>query len=632
MKKSITYFLLFLAFNTSLLYGQAPGLQWAKVFGTGSLNDAFSIQQTKDGGYIVAGQTSVGYGRDQFLVIKTDGSGNIVWQQSFGGSNSQSANSVQQTSDGGYIVAGESNSVDGVVTGNHGGFDYWIVKLDASGNLIWQKSLGGSQADLAMSIQQTTDGGYIIGGESQSNDGDVSGNHGNYDDWIVKLDANGNLQWQKSYGGSNLDVIYSIRQTKDGGYIAAGLSASQNGNVTGVHDITYGDFWIIKLDNQGNLKWQKALGGSDYDLANCVRQTTDGGYIVAGFSRSANGNVTGNHGDYDAWVVKLDSNGNLIWQNSYGGSSADFAYSIEQTPDGGYVFAGGTASNDAQVSGMHGGEDFWVVKIDGSGNLQWQVPLGGSSYEEARSINQTSDGGYVVAGYTNSTDGNVTGHTNSNYVCWVTKLSAGGSGGGGGTCNCVAPSGGISTGSITSSGATLQWGTISCMVGYQVQYKTSTAGTWTTVNVTSNTGTKILSGLRSSTNYQWKVASQCSSNPNTYSAFSSVQTFKTLSRNRTLSALSVAEAANTETEEIHSIRATIWPNPASGILKLNIETEETSTMVRVINITGQVIMEKNIYAANGNNNQLDISKLLPGLYCVYIRSGNNYVCRKFLKQ
>ena len=220
------------------------------------------------------------------------------------------AHSIQQTKDGGYIVAGSAESNNGDVTGHHGQSwyaDYWIVKLDSYGNLQWQKSLGGSSYDYSGSIQQTNDGGYIVAGNSQSSDGDVTVNHGgnNYGDyWIVKLDSYGNLQWQKSLGGTNDEALSSIQQTNDGGYIVAGYSDSNNGDVSGNHSTNY-DYWIIKLDSIGNLQWQKCLGGTDNDKANSIQQTNDGGYIIAGSSNSNNGDVTGNHGNNDYWIVKL---------------------------------------------------------------------------------------------------------------------------------------------------------------------------------------------------------------------------------------------------------------------------------------------------------------------------------------
>ncbi|MDR0647870.1 MAG: InlB B-repeat-containing protein [Synergistaceae bacterium] len=403
-----------------------PGIQWQRSLGGSSYEVARSIQQTSDGGYVVAGisqsndgDISGNHGSYDCWVAKLDAGGNIVWQKSLGGSNSDAAYAIQQTSDGGYIVAGISQSNDGDVSGNHGSNDYWVVKLDAGGNIVWQKSLGGSNGDIAYSIQQTSDGGYIVAGMSFSNNGDITGHHGIRDCWVVKLDTGGTIEWEKSLGGSGYDDAHSIQQTSDGGYIVAGISDSNDGDVTGNHGNW--DYWIVKLNAGGTIVWQKSLGGSGNDLAYAIDQTGDGGYVIAGQSESTDGDVSGNHGDMDYWVVRLDASGNIQWQKSLGGSDNDQAHSIRQTSDGGYIVAGYSQSTDGDVSGNHGDTDYWVVKLDASGNTQWQKSLGGSDSEMTQSIQQTGDGGYIVAGSSNSIDGDVIGnHGDHDY--WIVKL------------------------------------------------------------------------------------------------------------------------------------------------------------------------------------------------------------------
>jgi hypothetical protein len=411
----------------------APVIQWEKSLGGSDDDTAFSIQQTADGGYIVAGYSistdgdvTGNHGWDYWdnWVVKLDAGGEIQWQKCLGGSAGDEARSIQQTADGGYIVAGRSWSTDGDVTGHHGRGDYWVVKLDAGSEIQWQKCLGGSDGDSAFSIQQTTDGGYIVAGYSDSSDGDVTGHHGNndYNDyWVVKLDAGGEIQWQKCLGGS---TAFSIRQIADGGYIVAGYSTSTDDDVTGNHG--GGDYWVVKLDADGEIQWQKCLGGSGWEEARSIQQTTDGGYIVVGGSGSSDGDVTGNHGRGDYWVVKLDAGGEIQWQKCLGGSHGDSATSIQQTADGGYIVAGGSDSTDGDVTGNHGSTDYWVVKLDGTGGIQWQKYLGGSGEDFATSIQQTADGGYIVAGGSDSTDGDVTGHHGNHHGSsdyWVVKLA-----------------------------------------------------------------------------------------------------------------------------------------------------------------------------------------------------------------
>ncbi|MEX2350099.1 MAG: hypothetical protein WD554_04410, partial [Flavobacteriaceae bacterium] len=420
-------FLLFLCclYNSPII-AQAPAIEWEQNYG-GSANDATNdIQQTVDGGYILAGYSSSNdgdvsgnQGGPDYWVVKLDESGVLVWQKTLGGTGYDVAHSVQQTADGGYIVAGFSNSNDGDVSGNHGDFDYWIVKLDSNGSLIWQKSLGGTGDDRAYSIQQTADGGFIVAGESDSNNGDVSGNNGLTDFWVVKLDENGVLVWQKSLGGTGYDVAHSVQQTADGGYIVAGESDSNNGDVSGNNGLD--DIWVVKLDENGMLIWQKSLGGSIGERALSIQETIDGGYIVVGYSNSNDGDVSENFGGDDMWVVKLDNNGVLVLQKALGGSSLDSAHSIQQTTDWGYIIAGQTYSNDGLVSVNNGEVDYWVVKLDDIGTLLWEKALGGTSKDVATSIWQTLDGGYIVAGYSDSIDGDLSGNY-GNIDFWIVKL------------------------------------------------------------------------------------------------------------------------------------------------------------------------------------------------------------------
>jgi len=419
-------------FLITVIFAQ-PSIVWQKSLGGSNDDGANSIQQTSDGGFIVVGATESNDGNVSghhaywdFWVVKLNSSGNIIWQKCLGGGDDDWARSIQKTSDGGFIVAGITWSNDGDVNGNHGWYDFWVVRLNSSGNIVWQKCLGGSDNEEAHSIQQTSDGGFIVAGRSYSNDGDVSGNHGLEDFWVVKLNYSGSIVWQKCLGGSGDDAAISIQQTSDGGFILAGWTDSNDGDVSGSHG-DY-DYWVVKLNSSGNIVWQKCLGGSGDDAAISVQQTSDGGFIVAGWAESNDGDVSGNHGDYDYWVVKLNSSGNIVWQKCLGGSNEDKAFSIQQTSDGGFIVVGATESNDGDVSGHHGSDsttDYWVVKLNSSGNIIWQKCLGGSSDDAAFSIQQTSDGGFIVAGWTASNDGDASGnHGNRDF--WVVKLSPSG--------------------------------------------------------------------------------------------------------------------------------------------------------------------------------------------------------------
>jgi len=432
MKKN--YFLLnsliVLLWVNSTTNGQPP-IKWQKALGGSDYDAAYGMTKTIDNGFITVGETHspndgdvTGYngGFADVWIVKLDANGNLEWQKCLGGSGNDGGSSIIQTTDSGYIFVGYTTSNDSNVNGNHGGFDMWVVKLDANGNLLWQKSLGGTWDDYGMSVVQTTDGGYAVGGTSYSYNGDVSGNHGNGDFWVVKLDASGNIQWQKALGGSDLDQLNALAQTADGSYVAIGGTSSNDGDVSGNHGGA--DMWVVKLSASGNIQWQKALGGTMSDGGFSIIQTNDGDFIISGSTASNDGNVSGNHGgNSDNWVVKLNVNGNLLWQKALGGSASDQGFSVIQTIDNGYTIAGFSSSNDGDVSGNHGQNDMWIIKLDASGNIQWQKALGGSGSEIAYSIIEVADSNsYVIAGRTTSNDGDVSGN-HGNYDFWVVKIS-----------------------------------------------------------------------------------------------------------------------------------------------------------------------------------------------------------------
>jgi hypothetical protein len=431
----ISYFLI-----AKFTFSQVPVLQFQKSLGGSDQDRGTCIATLPNNQYIVAGEAvswdgdlNGNHGGLDLWLVKLDSSFNVVWQKALGGSYQESASAIYQTDDGGFIIGGTASSDNGDVVGLHIDFfpegDYWIIKTDSSGNIEWQKCLGGTEEDYCNDLHQTSDSGFIVIGEASSNDGDITGHYGCngcYEDyWIVKLDKFGSIQWEKSYGGSSYDFGYGIIQTTDGGYIACGATTSSDSDVTFNHG-SY-DAWIIRLDISGNLLWQKSLGGSQDEVASKILQTNDGGFIFVGNTRSIDGDVIGNHGDLDVWIFKLDSNGGIQWQKCLGGSGPDLGWDIQLT-DGGYLISGEADSFDGDVTGSHGLGDFWIVKIDTFGNIVWQKSLGGSGTESANEIRSTSDSGLVVIGTSFSNDGDVTG--NHGGLCgntcddyWIVKLS-----------------------------------------------------------------------------------------------------------------------------------------------------------------------------------------------------------------
>jgi len=343
--------------------------QWARTYGGSEDDFAYSIQQTSDGGYIVAGVT------DSFVdesgdiwILKLASDGTIEWQKTYGRGYGDGAYSIQQTSDGGYVVAGYYPTV---------GWNIWVLKLSSDGNIEWQKYYGESDAgEIAYSIQQTNNGGYIVISEIRYYDPlrhDIS---------VLKLASNGDMEWYKAYRGSEHEYAYSVQQTSDGGYVVAGQTDSFGAGNS--------DIWILKLASDGTIEWQKTYGGYASDGANSIQRTVDGGYVVAGETSSFGAGST------DIWVLKLSSDGTIEWQKTYGGSQRDEASFIQQTVDGGYVVAGETSSFGA------GSTDIWVLKLSSDGTIEWQKTYGGYASDAASSIQQTVDGGYIVAGFTNT--------------------------------------------------------------------------------------------------------------------------------------------------------------------------------------------------------------------------------------
>ena len=356
------------------------------------------------------GDLDIHFGGRDFWISKINNDGEIIWDGIYGGSLSDEFTCIVYTNDGGLIAGGYTYSNDGDVFGNHGNTDYWIIKIDAIGNIEWQKTYGGSNTDILRSIILTTDGGFILVGDSQSDDGDINDHHGSTlesDFWVIKINSVGEIEWERSLGGSDDDEPGSVLLTSEGSYLISGWTKSVDGDVSFNHGNR--DIWLVKLDVEGNILWEKTYGGSGNDYSYSSAKTFNHGFIFSGSTESNDGNVSGYHGGfYDVWIVKTDSIGNLEWSKTYGGSDEEQSYDIIQTVDSNFSFTGYSFSSDDDVLNNYGEDDAWVVKIDSLGNLIWQLSLGGTDRDQLYSIIAADEDTYMLAGATLSTDGDIT--------------------------------------------------------------------------------------------------------------------------------------------------------------------------------------------------------------------------------
>ncbi|MDG1111536.1 MAG: hypothetical protein P8N22_07135 [Polaribacter sp.] len=333
--------------------------------------------------------------------------GEITTIKNYGGSKNDVANAVVKTQDGGAAVLGYTQSINGDISDKTvEDFDFWILKLDAENNIQWSKTFGGSEDDRGNDILQTKDGGFAILGYSTSSNLDVPGNAGSQDFWMIKLDANGTISWSKTFGYLGADFGTTLLQTADNSYLITGVldvtASGGQGNSRNSQRHAGGDIWAIKLSENGDLQWSKYFGGSFTDAPFGIVETEDHNFIIAGSSDSADVDISNNNGSYDFWVLKITSNGSLLWERSFGGSEIDEARAITATNDGNFIIVGDTRSADKDVSNNHGAADVWIIKMNTDGNLIWEKTIGGSSFDVARSVARAQDNGFIISGSSRS--------------------------------------------------------------------------------------------------------------------------------------------------------------------------------------------------------------------------------------
>lgn len=373
--KSFALLIFLFLFNLTLF----AQISFQKAYGGGSVEGSWCVKQTSDMGYIITAESlSFDPGGNDLYIVKTDSLGSLEWTKTFGASPFlEYGNYVIETFDGGYISLGRAESF------GFGSSDFYLIKMDSVGNMLWSKTYGGPSYEEGYSMAQTADSGFVLAGYTESF------GSGQSDLWVIKTDTSGNIEWTKTYGGTGTEGIsgfgnISIHQIYDDGFVLAGYT-----NSFGAGSF---DFYLLRIDSIGNLDWSKTYGGAgiDYGYGNSVGRTDDGGYIITGHTESFGAGMS------DVYVVKADSVGTLEWSRTFGGSDVDYGYSIQQTSDFGYIIGGATASFG------NGGFDAYLLKIDVNGELMWSRAIGGSQDDYAFSVDQTADEGYILTGYTSS--------------------------------------------------------------------------------------------------------------------------------------------------------------------------------------------------------------------------------------
>jgi hypothetical protein len=355
-------------------YSLENTLEWQKTFGGSEDDRAADILETLDGGFAILGYSkssdidvSTNAGAQDFWLLKISSKGNLLWEKIFGFSGADYGTALLATKDGGFLLTGvldvsssggQGNAKSTAI--NHAGGDYWAIKTDGSGNLEWSRFFGGSFTEIPLGIVETPNHNFIIAGSSDSNDFNISNNKGTYDFWIVKITSAGDLLLEKSFGGSGIDEARAITSTSDGNFIMVGDTRSSDIDVATNNGAA--DVWIVKFSTEGNLIWEKTIGGTSFDTARAIYKTQDNGFLIAGSSRSLDNDFE-NNGQNDALILKIDSNGSLLWQKTIGGSQIDFLYGITELNNKAIIAVGESSSSDKDITENKGFTDALIIQM-----------------------------------------------------------------------------------------------------------------------------------------------------------------------------------------------------------------------------------------------------------------------------
>jgi hypothetical protein len=412
IKLCVLVLLPFVAFNQSI--------EWKKCYGGSDEERAYKIIPCSNQEFLIIGQTkssdgdvSANQGSSDYWLVKIDANGDILWEKTFGGSFYESAYDITGTNDGGFIIAGKKNYIDGMPTNS----DFWIIKINSDGNMVWENTYGGSNFDIPSNIIATDDNGFIVAGVTFSDDGDITGNESNkWAAWIIKINASGTLVWEKTFLISDCINFGGIIGTpQDGMIFTADICESDS------------DFIIIRLDSEGEVVWEKTYGGSLNDVPHAIAKGYEyQGYFIVGKTASEDGDIIGNHGSFDFWLLQIDDDGELVNSHCYGGSDPDIPFDISPLGNNELLIAGVTESDDGDVKNEDDFGDFWIINTAYDGTLNWEISLGDSiGRDVATSILPIGTDGFIVAGYTCTEGGEVVTGNHGAIDFWVVKFDLG---------------------------------------------------------------------------------------------------------------------------------------------------------------------------------------------------------------
>lgn len=432
MKLSVIIILLLLAFYSVAQETQVQ-INWERAYGGTQDEQANSIIPTEDGGYIFTGFTeshngdvqSGNFQSQDFWVVKVDKDGSIEWEQTYGGTGNDFAHQIVQSPDNNFLVGGYTTSNDGdIKSSNNGKVDFWLIKIDEKGKLIWEKTYGGTHDDHLNTIEIASDNGYILGGSTDSNDGDIqSGAKGYKDYWVVKIDSIGNIEWEQTYGRNFHDNLRSICVIPEEGYFLAGTK-KRNVGVAKYDD----DIWILKIDLDGNIEWERTYGGDGYDRAYQIKSLTNKEYVIGGHTLSNDGDVqSGNQGSYDIWIIKIDENGKLLWEKTFGGTKEEnLLFSMDINDNNEILVGGSSTSNDGDIeTGNKGDWDYWIFNLNSKGEMIWEKTFGGSARDYTYCIKSLTESEFMVGGITLSNDGDIKSGNHGGKDIWLVNVSVG---------------------------------------------------------------------------------------------------------------------------------------------------------------------------------------------------------------